>query len=1020
MYKCGFIRKFFQFIQVFTLICGIIVVKSQDCVDSRLRSGKCVALTKCPDMVEEFYDEVRKTSHSLDFQTFISNSICGFDGRNFLICCRIRSQVPRPPMNQQMSQLFKPVTATSSNSAVPTSTTSPSNVFLFAPLGGYSSINPVTSAPVVTQAPTFGSPIIYPPVNFPSSSNINPFVFQASGQNSQSTPVPTVFQPLPMPEPTPGNGGGIIYQPIPQSTPGTGGVIYQPIPQPWTQLPETTTTTTTISPPSTGSDYTCGVSRANTNRVVGGSETRRGAYPWMAALGYRDEFSPTLLKFLCGGSLISSNYVISSAHCINSNLVLVRLGAHDLSNSADVNAVDYGIRRTKIHEQFDLKMIVHDIALIQLAQMVTMTNFITPICLPESMTFINQDFVGMNPFVAGWGTIKHQGPTSNVLLHAQVPIVSRQTCEQSYQSVFNFVQFSDKIICAGSSIVDACQGDSGGPLMLPQLDGTTYRYYLLGVVSYGYECARAGFPGVYTRVAMYMSWIRQNMIDIKKTIEHCSVEFIKMRGVFLLAIILYSVNISQSQRGFVSSPSYDANFCRTPLGEYGTCVSLKYCPEVLILFERLSTDSAKQYSAELQRLCGNRVTPDQYPVLCCSRIANNIGSNGGHLPNTGPHAATTTMARTPTAKTTTTTTTTETPFTTSLPHRTRNDDSSTVLCLTTESSSGVCKSLKECPVLLNKLQADPNNEEIKSTLRKSHSACGNQSTDVCCPRNMTTTTSSSSRKPRLMNHSGNHLTTEEEGCGLINQTTPKIVGGDESQIGAWPWMALLGYDPYSVRPFKCGGTLISNRHVITAAHCIRRDLSFVRLGEFDLSTESETTHKDINIIKHAKHPDFGKNQRSDLAILLLETVVQFTDLIAPICMPNSIQLRSKSYVKSMPYVAGWGNTEQGGSTSNVLKEAQLPVWENDYCRQIYQRLLPSVPDTEYDDSVICAGYTVGGTDTCQGDSGGPLMIPELYKGLTRYYLIGIISYGHGCGKVPGIYMSTQHWMDWIIEQIETL
>lgn len=94
-------------------------------------------------------------------------------------------------------------------------------------------------------------------------------------------------------------------------------------------------------------------------------------------------------------------------------------------------------------------------------------------------------------------------------------------------------------------------------------------------------------------------------------------------------------------------------------------------------------------------------------------------------------------------------------------------------------------------------------------------------------------------------------------------------------------------------------------------------------------------------------------------------------------MPNSDRLRSKSYVDTMPYAAGWGYTIQGGSPSHILKQAQLPVQNNDVCRRIYRNLIPSFSSDEFDDSILCVGYTIGGVDTCQGDSGGPLMIPEV-------------------------------------------
>lgn len=99
-----------------------------------------------------------------------------------------------------------------------------------------------------------------------------------------------------------------------------------------------------------------------------------GNYPWIAALGYRNEYDVNALQFLCAGSLISSRYVITSAHCINSYLMLVRLGAHDLGNAMEADARNYRIKRTVTHDMFDLKTIANDLALIELSETVVMTG----------------------------------------------------------------------------------------------------------------------------------------------------------------------------------------------------------------------------------------------------------------------------------------------------------------------------------------------------------------------------------------------------------------------------------------------------------------------------------------------------------------------------------------------------------------------------------------------------------------------------------------------------------------------
>lgn len=93
-----------------------------------------------------------------------------------------------------------------------------------------------------------------------------------------------------------------------------------------------------------------------------------------------------------------------------------------------------------------------------------------------------------------------------------LPVISNTQCRNNYAS-FKTTVIDDRVLCAGYSNggMDACQGDSGGPLMYAKVDGNNIIFYLIGVVSYGYKCAEAGYPGVYSRVTYFMDWIQSNI-----------------------------------------------------------------------------------------------------------------------------------------------------------------------------------------------------------------------------------------------------------------------------------------------------------------------------------------------------------------------------------------------------------------------------------------------------------------------------------------------------------------------------
>lgn len=176
----------------------------------------------------------------------------------------------------------------------------------------------------------------------------------------------------------------------------------------------------------------------------------------------------------------------------------------------------------------------------------------------------------------------------------------------------------------------------------------------------------------------------------------------------------------------------------------------------------------------------------------------------------------------------------------------------------------------------------------------------------------------------------------------------------------------------------------------------------------------------MNVVKVARYEKYTpKDGHNDLAILYLEKDVEFNDFVRPICLPVSDPIRSQSFVSYNPFVAGWGRTSEGGVSSQILQQVQVPVLTNDVCKDRYKKQNKLISEQQFDEAVLCAGVLEGGKDSCQGDSGGPLMSPVMKKGVSRWYQIGVVSYGIGCARadVPGVYTKVQHFIDWIQKKV---
>lgn len=199
---------------------------------------------------------------------------------------------------------------------------------------------------------------------------------------------------------------------------------------------------------------------------------------------------------------------------------------------------------------------------------------------------------------------------------------------------------------------------------------------------------------------------------------------------------------------------------------------------------------------------------------------------------------------------------------------------------------------------------------------------------------------------------------QERGCGIATKQFPKIAGGRPADPGEYPWMAALITSRTATGAF-CGGVLITDRHVLSAAHCSNRikiqDL-YVRLGEYSFESANETRTRDFRVAEIRQHAEFdAATYENDIALLKLLRPSLFNSYIWPICMPPF----GDSYEGKRAVVIGWGTQFFSGPHSSILMEVTVPVWKNDDCQAKYTHKIHS--------TVLCAGAAQ--TDSCQGDSG---------------------------------------------------
>ncbi|XP_062555584.1 prestalk protein-like [Armigeres subalbatus] len=269
-------------------------------------------------------------------------------------------------------------------------------------------------------------------------------------------------------------------------------------------------------------------------------------------------------------------------------------------------------------------------------------------------------------------------------------------------------------------------------------------------------------------------------------------------------------------------------------------------------------------------------------------------------------------------------------------------------------------------------------------------------------------------------------TVEVKDCGYRNENGIKFDtinrNDGESQYGEFPWMVAILTNEGNERKYYCGGSLIHPAVVLTSAGCVKtyrrtvNDLT-VRAGEWDMSSVGEPTpYQERQVAKIVSHSNFHPNTlANNVALVFLDDAFDLSPTVNTVCLPP----QNFEFDNGAVTASGWGTTPQNRTNhQHILKSIDLPLMPKSDCERTLQKAT-SNRSFKLHSSFLCAGG-VAGVDTCSGDAGSPVILHIPNDAEFRYYAVGMVSWGVGCGRrgTPAVYTDIGVFRDWIDDEME--